>query len=309
MLPFFTRALAAWLTLALLAGCVRPAQPGPTVTPLATLVPTLAPTVVPASVVPLPTSVLATAVPARPIVGFDPQVGGPGTSVVIFGSGYVPGAPVVVRLGFPQPVGEALASAVPDADGTWHAMLVIPEHLPSGDLITRGDMYLVVMDAQNQPLASAPFGFIRGAEPAAHLDSSWPGAGWTYALESDMNHDGTSDRVYFRAARITPEANFDDQRLAAVSVVASEIVIAQPQAKGMWELLRIDADGARSERELFSFGEAARPAAYLMALDPARGPFLHVLPLGADGRALGHARGLDWDNASQSVQIAYTRQG
>ncbi|HEU5089991.1 MAG TPA: hypothetical protein VFT99_21195, partial [Roseiflexaceae bacterium] len=161
MLPFFTRALAAWLTLALLAGCVRPAQPGPTVTPLATLVPTLAPTALPASAVPLPTSVLATAVPARPVVGFDPQVGGPGTSVVIFGSGYLPGAPVVVRLGFPQPVGEALASAVPDADGTWHAMLVIPEHLPSGDVITRGDMYLVVMDAQNQPLASAPFGFIR----------------------------------------------------------------------------------------------------------------------------------------------------
>jgi hypothetical protein len=60
---------------------------------------------------------------------------------------------------------------------------------------------------------------------------------------------------------------------------------------------------------LFSYGEAARPVAYLMALDPARGPFLHVLPLGADGRALGYARGLDWDNASQSVQITYTRQG
>ena len=216
MLPFITRALGAGLALALLAGCARPAQPDPTVTPLATLVPTLAgPTALPATGVALPTRVPATAVPAQPVVGFDPQVGGPGTSVVVFGSGYLPGAPVVVRLGFPQPVGEALASAVPDADGTWHAMLVIPERLPSGEVITRGDMFLVVMDAQNQPLASAPFGFIRGAEPQSHLDTSWPGAGWTYALESDMNHDGTTDRVYFRAARITPEASFDDEHLAA----------------------------------------------------------------------------------------------
>ena len=180
MLPFFTRALGTGLALALLAGCVRPAQPDPTLTPLATLVPTLAaPTALPATAVPLPTRVPATAVPTQPVVGFDPQVGGPGTSVVVFGSGYLPGAPVVVRLGFPQPVGEALASAVPDADGTWHAMLVIPERLPSGEVITRGDMFLVVMDAQNQPLASAPFGFIRGAEPEPPLDTSWPGAGWT----------------------------------------------------------------------------------------------------------------------------------
>ncbi|HEY1015442.1 MAG TPA: hypothetical protein VGE07_22230, partial [Herpetosiphonaceae bacterium] len=102
---------------------------------------------------------------AAPILGFEPAAGGPNTPVTIWGSGYQPGAPVVVRLGFPQPTGEALASAVPDADGRWRASLVIPERFPSGELITDGGMHLVVMNDQNQPLASAPFGFVAGQVP------------------------------------------------------------------------------------------------------------------------------------------------
>ena len=85
----------------------------------------------------------------------------------MWGSGYAPNAPVSLRIGFPQPAGEVLANVFADASGRWQTSLVIPERLPSGEPITRGDMYLVAMDEINQPLASAPFGFIAGAEPPA----------------------------------------------------------------------------------------------------------------------------------------------
>ncbi len=111
-----------------------------------------------------PTPTPVDAKPQQAILGFEPQVGGPGTELSIWGTGYTPNAPVVVRLGFPKPLGEVLTSAVADADGRWNATLVIPERLPSGDRITQA-FKLVAMNDQNQPLASAPFNFIVGAEP------------------------------------------------------------------------------------------------------------------------------------------------
>ncbi len=118
----------------------------------------------PASASPQPSSRVA-AQPAQPILAFNPKSGSPGTTVQVSGTGYKPGRPVVVRLGMPQPVGEALVSAVPDADGRWSANLVLPERLLSGDPITGDKLRLVVMDEANQALASAPFGFTANAGP------------------------------------------------------------------------------------------------------------------------------------------------
>lgn len=107
----------------------------------------------------------STLVPRAAILGFEPQVGGPGTEIAIWGAGYAPGAPVVVRLGFPDATGEVLVSAVADASGAWRTSLIIPDRLPSGERITSA-FHLIAMNEHNQALASAPFGFVQGAEPA-----------------------------------------------------------------------------------------------------------------------------------------------
>jgi hypothetical protein len=133
------------------AGAPGTAQPQPTAQPTAK--PQPRPTGQPA-----PT---ATAQPQRnPIIGFNPQGGAAGTVVNVFGSGYVPGAPVKVRLGLPTATGEVLASAFAGADGSWSASLTIPERLPSGEVISGDNMFLVAMDDQNIALASAPFAFV-----------------------------------------------------------------------------------------------------------------------------------------------------
>src|SRR5687767_9080772 len=93
---------------------------------------------------PVPAATAAPATPAaKPIIGFNPQAGAPGTVVSVFGSGYLPGAPVAVRLGLPHPTGEVLASAFADASGRWSASLTIPDRLPSGEVIGATPMFLV----------------------------------------------------------------------------------------------------------------------------------------------------------------------
>lgn len=102
---------------------------------------------------------------AQPILDFNPKAGSPGTTVQVSGTGYKPGHPVVVRLGLPTPVGEVLTSAVPDAAGRWSASLVMPDRLPSGDLISGDKLRLVVMNDANEAVASAPFSFTPTAGP------------------------------------------------------------------------------------------------------------------------------------------------
>lgn len=100
----------------------------------------------------------ASAQPA-PIIGFSPKAGGPGTAVELFGTGAPAGKHVVVRLGMPSATGEVLVSAVADAQGRWSARLVMPDRLPSGEIIPTQQLRLVLMDEHNQALASAPFAY------------------------------------------------------------------------------------------------------------------------------------------------------
>lgn len=154
---------------AILAGCTAgPApdagQPTPAATALATPAPATATAARPtatAGTAGQPTAAPAT--PATPAFAFAPQNGGAGTRVALNGWNFAPGQPVAIRLGMPQPTGEVLASAFADAGGSWSATLVMPDRLPSGELITRRDLMLVAMSDANVALASAPFAF----EPAS----------------------------------------------------------------------------------------------------------------------------------------------
>lgn len=168
------RGLIVALLGTVLAACGTPDEPftsagniPPTRQPVATQ------TAQPASFTPTPQIVVTTPTPvsgsglptvtpqpaAQPIIGFSPQAGSPGSVISVFGSGYTPAAPVKVRLGLPQPMGEVLVSVVPDQDGRWSTTLTMPASLPSGDRIPSGKLYLVAMDDQNVALASAPFAF------------------------------------------------------------------------------------------------------------------------------------------------------
>jgi hypothetical protein len=153
------------ITLLLGAALAACGQPGSGAPSSGTAAPAARPTAVAGqpTTAPIPTSAAGA---LNPVLGFEPQAGGPGTAVTLWGSGVAPNAPVVIRLGFPAPTGEVLASATADAAGRWQATTIIPENLPSGERITQA-FHLVVMDEANQPLASAPFGFIVGAEAPA----------------------------------------------------------------------------------------------------------------------------------------------
>ena len=154
-----------------LSGCMS--TPAPSAgTPMATSIPATAvtapspvvaqPTAAPSPVVVQPTAAPATPTVAQPVIptfGFTPESGGPGTRITINGWNFAPNTPIVVRLGMPQPVGEVLVASAADAQGQWDTVLTMPDRLPSGELITRRDLMLVVMNDANQALASAPFAF------------------------------------------------------------------------------------------------------------------------------------------------------
>lgn len=149
------------------------ASPAASASPVASAVPSASPgTASPApTAVVVPTPVDAQPV-ANPVIGFEPKAGAPGTRVAVWGAGATPGAPVVVRLGLPQAIGEVLASAVADGKGSWKAELVIPDRLPSGEVISGGNVRLVAMNEQNVALASAPFGFTAPASAAPSRDAA-----------------------------------------------------------------------------------------------------------------------------------------
>lgn len=116
------------------------------------------PTAQPGKPAPQPTTQVTDAQPV-PVIGFNPQAGGPGTQIAVFGSGMLANQMVKVRLGLPQAIGEVLASATADHDGRWSARFTMPDRLPSGDLITGENMRLVAMNERDEAVASAPWSF------------------------------------------------------------------------------------------------------------------------------------------------------
>ncbi len=176
---YLSRGLSAAILGVTLTACGLPAvvsQPGaslPATSQPTTTAPNVQPTVVAAIPSPTPVPVQARPVPASaPVIGFEPQAGVPGTLVTVWGTGYIPNAPVVVRLGFPRPTGEVLFSAFANKDGRWNGSLTIPDRLPSGELIPDGEFRLVAMNEQNKALASAPFAFVAASPALSHAQAS-----------------------------------------------------------------------------------------------------------------------------------------
>ncbi|MBK9712319.1 MAG: hypothetical protein IPO81_13510 [Kouleothrix sp.] len=134
----------------------------------------------------------------QPTFGFDPREGVAGAQINLTGWNFAPGSDIAVRLGTPQPVGEALTSARVDAAGRWAGSFVLPANLPSGQPVPAGQIALVVMDANtNATLASAPFSYQVAGGPtrqqasqtvAGLLHAVGTQAAWGY-LASNLSHD------------------------------------------------------------------------------------------------------------------------
>jgi hypothetical protein len=292
------RLIAAGLLATILAGCaIQPGQPtasqptpipttgstGSAPTPAAR--PTIVgqPTPVPPTVASQPTSAPATpttppiaqptAQPTRrPTFSFDPREGLAGGQIYLSGWDFAPGGDIAVRLGLPQPIGEALTSARADTAGRWDSSLIIPSHLPSGELVPAGQIFLVVMDANtNAVLASAPFQYHVLGGPTLDQASQTVGdflhavgtpEAWGY-LASGMDDDRPlEERLGLRHHWVTYEVGAPLDRPSEVlfvpAVLISDIgrhhyVFTLVVERGQWKI-----NGAGWERDEQSPQEAAR---------------------------------------------------
>jgi hypothetical protein len=135
------------------------------------------------------------------------------------------------------------------------------------------------------------------------VEADAPGPGWAFALAGDANHDGVADAVFYWPAAVAPEVQFDDPLHAATAVAAEQIVIVQRSDAGLQTLLRIDRDGGWADQPLFDFAGRRAPAGYLLALDPARGPLVRLLPYGAGGADYGGVIGIDWNAGDGGFRV------
>jgi hypothetical protein len=98
----------------------------------------------------------------EPIIVLDPNVGGPGTSITVSGSGFPPGIELRVRLG-PPSVGASPLSygeATADAEGRFSLAFTMPLQWPDGTLVVDTDLVVVVLNEDGSVKATAPFGYI-----------------------------------------------------------------------------------------------------------------------------------------------------
>ena len=285
----FQRLAATALAAAFLAGCMS--APGQPSTGQPTSAPTAGapqPTVVSQPTTPAqPTAGAQPTAPAkptaqpnkRPAFGFDPQGGAAGTKVSLSGWDFAPGSDVAVRLGLPNPVGEALTSARVDAAGRWSGSFVLPGELPSGDPVPAGQVTLVVMDANtNAALASAPFGFEPPAGPsraqasqtiADFLHAIGTREAWDY-LASNLDHSLPLEQsLGLRHHFVTYEVGAALDRPSEVLIVPATLV-GEPQRhyyefalvveNGAWKIR--SASWLRTEQPASEDPAAAQPGQY-----------------------------------------------
>ncbi len=160
--------LGAWV-----AGTLMTSRPLPTVQPTTSAGapttptsgsgarPTIAPSVTPAA---QPTALAPTAAEAHvPAFAAEPRQGGFGTAVSLRGWNFSVNAPVSVGLGFPSD-GPRLTTISTDQRGAWRAQITIPELQvsPGPDWSL---LHIVIRDAHETVLASAPFTFVPAVGP------------------------------------------------------------------------------------------------------------------------------------------------
>jgi len=111
------------------------------------------------------TIVLSACVPAieqaEPAIVLDPMTGGPGTPVVVIGSGFPAKIPVSVRLG-PPSVGatpQSYGDTTTDAEGIFTLSFTMPAQWPDGAPITQSEMVVVALNEDGSIKATAPFDY------------------------------------------------------------------------------------------------------------------------------------------------------
>lgn len=130
--------------------------------------------------------------PSKPTIDFQPRGGVAGTQVNVRGWGFPANEHVVLRIGLPEAVGEALNSARANTAGEWSMQVIIPGTVPSGEQITTPDMRLVAMDEENVARASAAFAFEPGNPPMESAPvygfASTPEEAVKYLLDAILNY-------------------------------------------------------------------------------------------------------------------------
>lgn len=298
------------------AVAINTAVPAPPATAAPAQPPTAAPapsaTIVrqPATAVVPPTTV----VPQRqPVIAFSPQSGGEGTTVAMSGSGFLPGAPVVVRLGLPHPRGEALASAFADAQGRWSTSFVMPGALPSGDPITTRNMFLVAMSDSNVALASAPFGFVPAAPtpspqeqpttaPEMPTATADPQSAWKTLAHADINGDGIEETISY----IPNVALMNQPSSVPVSgvtkVIATNLVVGQ-LGDPVRVLLELNQQQiAAHDKVLGSFGSVT-PAGFVIGVTTGPTYSFEIAPVNANGQEYTQHAGIAWDQSAGAYRI------
>jgi hypothetical protein len=167
LLMKFGQLVLGLLLLIMLAGCGdeatptpiqsgTPGAPGNGPTPTAT-----GEAAVTSFLTPIATNITprATATRGGPAFTFLPKKIMQGSNVRLTGANFDPGTVISIRLGTPDPVGQALASAPVDIDGKWLTSFLMPGVLASGEKISTGSYDFVIMDSNNNPIASQPFTF------------------------------------------------------------------------------------------------------------------------------------------------------
>jgi hypothetical protein len=108
---------------------------------------------------------------SAPAISLSPPNGGPGTRVVVTGSGFPAATPLSIRLG-PPDVGatpQTYGEGASDASGNLCLEFEIPAQWPDGSPVTEDEILVVVLNEDGSVKAVAPFLF-RPALAATRLD-------------------------------------------------------------------------------------------------------------------------------------------
>jgi hypothetical protein len=109
--------------------------------------------------------------PAEPTIILSPTSGGPGTWVLVTGSGFPATTPVAVRLGppdvgaTPQTYGEGMS----DASGDLSVAFKMPGQWPDGSPVNENEILVVVLNEDGSVKAVAPFAFRLALSPIPTL--------------------------------------------------------------------------------------------------------------------------------------------
>ena len=98
----------------------------------------------------------------QPVIELDPAQGGPGTCVIVSGSGFPAETWVSVRLG-PPSVGatpQSYADTTTDPNGEFVLAFTIPAQWPDGTPLLVSDLVIVVLNENASAKATAPFAYV-----------------------------------------------------------------------------------------------------------------------------------------------------